>query len=400
MEPVFFARRAAPLSPALPAAAAPGSIAFDSGHASPAVLPDLTAEAEVALTRCRAETLQYGPRPGLPELRRWIAEFMQQDGASVNSENVLITNGAKHALELVCRALVDEGDSVIVTAPTYFSAIPILRSYGATFIEVEQDRDGMNVDALALLLDRRAREGRPRPKFLYDVPDFHNPTGVTVPLARRASLLALAAQHRIPIVEDSPYRKVRFEGASVPSLASLDDDNVVIHLGTFAKLMAPGLRVGWVAAHPALVARMAQLKTDAGSSPLAQRIVLEFCVNGRLPSHIRDVQRQYRENRDRMVAAMHRVLPELFFDVPSGGYYLWASCPEDVNGDDLAAQARQAGVIVIAGSRFYASADASHPRNRIRLAYSHALPDEIEEGVSRLARAFGTIAPRRHAAVI
>ena len=399
MEPVSYARRAAPLSPALPAAAPPDSIAFDSGHASPVVLPDLTREAAAALSRHRAETLQYAPRAGLPELRAWVAEYMRGDGATVRAEHVLITNGAKHALELVCRALLDEGDTVVVTAPTYFSAIPILRSYGAKFLEVPQDGDGMDVAVLSAMLEQRARDRQPRPKFIYDVPDFHNPTGATLPLERRRALVALAVRHRIPIVEDSPYRKVRFEGDSVPSLKSLDGDDIVIHLGTFAKLMAPGLRVGWVAAQPALVARMAQLKTDAGSCPLTQRIILEFCATGgRLPAHIRAVQERYRANRDRMIAALERDAPELSFAKPLGGYYLWVSLPADVSGDELAAAAHRAGVVVIAGSRFYANADAPHPRNRIRVAYSHASPEEIDEGVRRLARACGEVAGRRAAA--
>lgn len=395
LESLPVSRRAAPLAPALPAAAPPGSIAFDSGHASPLVLPDLTREAHIALTQHRSETLQYAPRAGLPELRRWIADYMQAEGARVTPDNVLVTNGAKHALELVCRALLDDGDAVVVTAPTYFSAIPILRSYGAAFIEVPQDRDGMDVGALAAILERREREGAPRPKFIYDVPDFHNPTGATLPLERRLALIALAARHRVAVVEDSPYRKVRFEGESVPSLASLDHDGVVIHLGTFAKLMAPGLRVGWVVAPPALVARMALLKTDAGSCPLTQRIIVEFCTTGgRLPSHIADVQQQYRVNRDRMTAALHRELPNVRFDMPNGGYYLWLAWPDDTDSDALASGAQREGVITIAGSRFYANAGAGHPRNRMRVAYSHALPDEIDEGVRRLARAYAVLTER------
>src|SRR5690242_11013265 len=209
MESPALARRASQLSAALPATAPTGNIAFDSGHAFPGVLPDLTAEAERALAQHRHETLQYAPRAGLSELRAWIADYMRADGAQTTADNVLVTNGAKHALELVCRLLLDEGDAVVMTAPTYFSAIPILRSYGATFVEVRQDHAGLDVDDLARLLDERRRDGKPRPKFIYDVPDFHNPTGVTMPLERRAALLELAAAHEIAVVEDSPYRKVR-----------------------------------------------------------------------------------------------------------------------------------------------------------------------------------------------
>jgi 2-aminoadipate transaminase len=394
------ARRASQLSPTLPAAAPLGNIAFDSGHAFPGLLPDLAVEAATALAKYRAETLQYAPRMGLPELRAWIAEYMTADGARVSAENILVTNGAKHALELVCRLLLDEGDAVVMTAPTYFSAIPIIRSFGVSFLEVDQDRDGLNVSDLAALLVRRRKEGKPQPKFIYDVPDFHNPTGVTMPVERRAALLDLAAAHGIAVVEDSPYRKVRFEGASVPSLKALDSRDIVLQLGTFSKLMAPGLRVGWIAAAPALVARMAQLKTDAGSCPLTQRTILEFCANGRLAQHIASVQGQYRANRDRMVAAVRRELPDVSFEMPHGGYYLWLTFPDGVDADELVACANRSGVTVISGSKFFARADVAHPRNHVRVAYSHAGEDEIDEGIRRLAAADAAVGKGAAAAAL
>jgi 2-aminoadipate transaminase len=387
------ARRASHLSPRLPAPSPAGSIAFDSGHAFPGVLPDLSSEAAGALDlRRRTETLQYAPRAGLPELREWIARYMQADGAAVTADEILVTNGAKHALELICRLVIDEGDAVVVTAPTYFSAIPILRSFGVEFVEAPQDRSGLDVDALADILDRRARDRKPRPRFIYNVPDFHNPTGLTMPLDRRQALVALAQRHEMLIVEDSPYRKVRFEGESLPSLKSLDTDGRVLLLGTFSKLMAPGLRVGWVAAEPSLIARMAQLKTDAGSCPLTQRIILEFCAAGHLDEHTARVQAAYRANRDRMMAALAQELPEVTHERPAGGYYLWLTLPAGVDGDELALAANAAGVTIIAGSRFFARSDAGHPTNHVRLAFSHAAHDEIDEGVRRLAYALASIA--------
>lgn len=369
----MYARRAERLAPTLPASVPTGTIGFDSGHAFPGVLPDLTREAELALTRDRAETLQYAPRAGLPDLRAWIAGYMS---AGVTHDHILVTNGAKHALELVCRLLLDEGDAVVVTAPTYFSAIPILRSYGATFMEVPQDDAGLDVSAL---------EHLPRtPKFIYNVPDFHNPTGITMSLERREALIAFARKRGILIVEDSPYREVRFEGTLPPSLKALGGDTV-LHLGTFAKLMAPGLRVGWAAAPPPMIARMAQLKTDAGSCPLTQRIILEFLTAGRLPEHIRRVQEAYRSNRDHMVAAVRREMPSAAFVEPHGGYYLWLTLPEGTNGDMVAACAAENDVAIIAGSRFYANPG---PKHHIRLAFSHATHDEIDDGVHRVAEAF------------
>ena len=391
MQATTLSRRAAGLANTLPASAPATNLAFDSGHACNEVLPDLTAEAQRALTTFRAETLQYAPRPGLPELRARIVEQMAADGITATRDQVLVTNGAKHAIDLICRVLLDEGDSIVVTTPTYFTAIPIFRSFGVRFIEVGQDRDGLDVAELAVVLERLERAGERLPKFIYNVPDFHNPTGVTMSLERRRRLIELAAGRGISIVEDSPYRKVRFEGSSIPSLKALDPGHTVFYVGTFAKLMAPGLRVGWVVASPDMIARMIQLKSDGGSCPLTQRIIVEFLAAGKLDDHIARVQATYRRNRDTMVAALRRELPDARFEVPDGGYYVWLTLPEDVNGDVLARAASDAGVTVIPGSKFFARADASHPQNHLRVAYSHATPDEIEDGIRRLATAYRTI---------
>jgi 2-aminoadipate transaminase len=206
-------------------------------------------------------------------------------------------------------------------------------------------------------------------------------------LARRRALVALAARHTIPIIEDSPYRRVRFEGESLPPLKALDEAGLVWLVGTFSKLMAPGLRVGWVAAPPSTIARLIQLKSDGGSCPLTQRMIVEFCQGGALDAHIARVQSVYRENRDRMVAAIHRELSGATFDIPEGGYYLWLTLPDDADADDVAARARDEGVIVLPGSKFFARPEAAHPKNLMRVAFSHATADEIDEGVRRLARA-------------
>lgn len=392
MQSVSFARRATHLSSAMPAPTSANRISFDSGHAFPGVLPDLTHEGEAALTRFRTETLQYAPRAGLPDLREWIAAYMAADGIDISAEGVLVTNGAKHAIELVCRALLDDGDSVVVTRPTYFSAIPIIRSFGAHFLEVGLDQNGLDVGELASLLAQLTRERRPMPKFIYNVSDFHNPTGLTMSLERRQALIDLAVRYQITIVDDSPYRSVRFEGESIPPVKALDGQDCVVHLGTFSKLLAPGLRVGWAAGAPGLLARMAQLKTDAGSCPLTQRVILDFCAAGRLTSHVERVQDTYRAHRDRMVAAFRRELPGITFDVPHGGYYLWLTLAAGIDGDELAQCAGDAGVTIIAGSKFFGRPDVEHPKNLARVAFSHATIEEIDEGVSRLATAYTPLA--------
>lgn len=395
----MLSRRAARLASALPAGAPASNLAFDSGHAANAVLPDLTAEAERALSTFRAETLQYAPRPGLPELRARIVEQMSADSIAATRDQVLVTNGAKHAIDLICRVLLDEGDAIVVTRPTYFTAIPIFRSFGVRFIEVSQDRDGLDVDELATILAHRDRDGLAMPKFIYNVPDFHNPTGVTMSLERRRALIALASERGIHIIEDSPYRKVRFEGRSIPSLKALDPGETVFYVGTFSKLMAPGLRVGWTVASADMIARMIQLKSDGGSCPLTQRIITEFLAGGRLQPHIERVQMTYRQNRDAMVAALRRDLPEASFEVPDGGYYVWVTLPDGADGDAIARSAIEGGVTVLPGSKFFASSDVPHPKNHLRIAYSHATPDEIDDGIRRLATAFRTVMAEKAATV-
>jgi 2-aminoadipate transaminase len=393
-------RRAINLAATLPPPGPASNLAFDSGHASSAVLPDLTGEAVRALTTHRAETLQYAPRPGLPELRAHIVEMAVADGITAERSNVLVTNGAKHAIDLICRVLLDEGDAIVVTRPTYFTAIPIFRSFGVRFIEVGQDEDGLDVDELSRVLAQRERDGQRAPKFIYNVPDFHNPTGVTMSLERREALVQLAIDSGIHIIEDSPYRRVRFEGANIPSLKALDNSDAVFYVGTFSKLMAPGLRVGWAIASPEMIARMIQLKSDGGSCPLTQRIITEFLSGGRLAAHIDRVQRTYRQNRDAMVAALERELPDASFIVPKGGYYIWVTLPDGVDGDRLARVATDEGVTVLAGSKFFASPDTPHPKNHLRIAYSHATPDEVAEGIRRLAAAYRALRSRNTPATV
>jgi 2-aminoadipate transaminase len=392
------ARRAQGLSTAFPAPHFPSElgaevIAFDSGFAYPGVFPELAAIAAEALTVHRDETLQYAPPQGQPALRAWIADYMTRDGCDVAAEDVLVVNGAKHGIDLICRLLLDEGDTIVVTAPTYFTAIPIFRSFGAEIIEVEQDEDGLIVSDLEDLFGRMRAEGRPLPKFIYNVSDFHNPTGAAMSLARRRALVALAAREGVWIIEDNPYRRVRFEGEALPTLKALDQTGVVFHVGTFSKLVAPGLRIGWVAAEPELIARLMQLKSDGGSNPLIQRIIYDFCRSDAFEAHARQVQDLYRSHRDRIVAALARELPEIRLTAPEGGYYVWLTLPGHLDGDAVAREAAALGVNVIAGSKFFANAAPAFPRNRasgknhIRLSYSFAGLDQIDAGVRRLAQA-------------
>jgi len=387
---VMLARRAMQLS-TVPAHPPTGDrISLDSGYASPEILPDLRAAASSALDGHRSEALQYGPPFGLPRLREWIASFVRDDGVDVEPDGVLIVNGAKNGLELVCRTMLDEGDAVVVTAPTYFTALPILRSFEVELIEVAQDGEGLDVRALQTVLRRRVRDGKAPPKFVYDVPDFHNPTGITMSRRRREDLVAAAESAGVAIVEDTPYRWLRYGGTSEPSLRELDSSENVIALGTFSKLLAPGLRIGWVLGPQSLLDRMARLKGDGGSCPLTQRIIYEFVKDGALEAHLRRARSLYTSHRDAMVSALSRELPEAAFTVPLGGYYLWLRFPDGVDGSELAAAAYERGVSIIGGDPFYASAGL-RPNPHVRLAFSKSTPREIDEGVRLLAGAYRSI---------
>ena len=393
MDEPTLARRAASLgtsfpTPHMPSELESGVIAFDSGFAFPGLLPDLKPYAIEALTRHREESLQYAVPQGNPELRAWIASYMNADGCHLTAENILIVHGAKNGLDLICRLLLDEGDALIVSAPTYFTALPIFRSFGAQIVEVGQDAAGLRVEQIENLLAARKQSGLPKPKFIYDVSDFHNPSGIGMPLARRRALVELAGREGIYLVEDNPYRRVRFEGESVPTLAALDSRGLVFHVGTFSKLIAPGLRMGWIAARREFIARLIQLKSDGGSNPLIQRIVLEFCGSAAFEAHALKVRQTYREHRDRMIAAVRRELPGVTLTVPQGGYYLWLMLPPQVNGDTFALHAAEAGVHIIPGSKFFAGGDEclrAQAHRYVRLSYSFATVAQIDEGMLRLA---------------
>jgi 2-aminoadipate transaminase len=399
MEHPKLARRAAALSSAFPAAHFPTELAsnvilFDSGFAFPHLLPDLTRFAADALTLHREECLQYAPSQGNPKLRAWIARYMNEDGCNLTPENIFIVHGAKNGIDLICRLLLDEGDGLVVSAPTYFTALPIFRSYGAELIEVAQDAEGLSVAGLEQILARRQAAGRAPPKFIYNVADFHNPSGLCMSDARRVALLELAARHGIRIVEDNPYRRVRFESESAPTLAALDPGGLVLHVATFSKLIAPGLRLGWIAARKDLIARLIQLKADGGSNPLIQRIVLDFCTSAEFATHVRRVQTTYREHRDRMVAALRRLLPGVTLTVPAGGYYLWLTLPGEMDGNVLASRAADAGVHIIPGMKFFAGTDErlrAGARHHVRLSYSYATFEQIDDGIERLARIYESL---------
>ncbi|RXG86638.1 PLP-dependent aminotransferase family protein [Bradyrhizobium zhanjiangense] len=368
-----------------PAVTAHGKlIELGGGYDFPGTLPDVVSEA-IAAARSKRETLQYGPLYGLEDLRDAIVDYLRRDGISTARENILVVNGAKHGLDLVCRVFLEPGDLVIVAAPTYLNAVRIFKNAEAHFVSIPQDEEGMDTEILGNRLQARHDAGEPLPKLLFDMPDFHNPTAIAMSAARRQRLVELAKEYDFVIIEDDPYRRVRFGGASVPPIKAFDNDGRVISLGTISKILAPGLRIGWVNADPAIIRRMASHKSDGGTSPLLQRIVVQLFRSGKVDQHVAALSSLLRVHRDAMIDAIREHLPGTSVCAPNGGYFLWVQLPAEIDADELVRRAGNEGVSIISGRLCFAEEPAG---SFLRLAYSFSAPDEIAEGVKRLGRAY------------
>lgn len=369
-----------------------GTLNMSGGFAFGPTIPNISREAEIAARSFRTESLQYSSVLGLPELRDAIAAYVASDGISCMRDEIMVVNGAKHAIDLVARIFLEPGDAVIVTSPTYITAISIFRANEASFLCIPHDLEGMLTDHLEMRLTELEASEAPLPKLLYDVPDFHNPTGVTLSAERRRHLVDLAKRFGFVIIEDDPYRRIRFEGVDVPTIKSFDDAGVVISVGTSSKIVAPGLRLGWVIAARDLIARMAAQKADGGTSAFTQRILVELFRGNRIAAHIDELKETMGAHRDAMLAACARYLPDARIHRPQGGYFLWVELPENIDSDALAAAALERGAGIHSGKVCFATEPAS---NFLRVCYSFVSPQEIERGISAVGAAFRAVAQAR-----
>lgn len=369
-----------------------GTLNMSGGFAFGPTIPDISREAEIAARSFRTEALQYSSVLGLPDLRDAIAAYVASDGISCARDEIMVVNGAKHAIDLAARIFLEPGDAVIVTSPTYITAISIFRANEASFLCIPHDVDGMLTSHLEMRLTELEASEAPLPKLLYDVPDFHNPTGVTLSAERRRHLVDLAKRFGFVIIEDDPYRRIRFEGVDVPTIKSFDDAGVVISVGTSSKIVAPGLRLGWVIAAPDLIARMAAQKADGGTSAFTQRILVELFRGNRIAAHIDELKETMGAHRDAMLAACARYLPDARIHRPQGGYFLWVELPENIDSDALAASALERGAGIHSGKVCFATEPAS---NFLRVCYSFVSPQEIERGISAVGAAFRAVAQAR-----
>jgi 2-aminoadipate transaminase len=332
-----------------------------------------------------AKALQYGPTEGLDEVKACIAEVMAAEDMRVDADDLLVTTGGQQVIDLMCKTLVDPGDVVIAEAPTYPGAVPTLCSYQADVVQIELDDAGMRIDVLEDTLARLDREGR-RPKFIYTVPTFQNPGGVTLSLARRRRLVQIARERELLILEDNPYGLLRFEGDPLPTLRSLDGGEYVVYLGTFSKILSAGLRLGWAAAPRPVLAKMnlGKQAADLCSSSLTQHFVAGFFQDGDWRRYLRDLIGLYRRRRDVMLEALEEHLPdEATFTRPEGGLFIWATLPGYLDTTDLLARALRENVAFVPGRGAFLDGRGG---SSMRLNYSGVDEAAIREGVRRIGK--------------
>lgn len=369
----------------------PDVISFAGGLPGPDLFPVERFEeaCHQVLQHHGREALQYGTTEGQFPLRELVARQASRCGVTLQPENVLITSGSQQGLDLLGKVFVNPGDRVLVERPTYLGALQAWNGYQAAFVAVDVDQDG-------LLMDRLEMSLRERPKFAYVLPNFQNPTGATLSLDRRRTLVRLANEYQIPILEDDPYGQLAYDAEPLPPLIALDAvagsgspsslTGNVIGLGSFSKLLAPGLRLGWMLGPAEIIERLALAKqgTDLHTSTFTQMVACEVSQDGFLDEHVRRLRAVYRIRRDTMLAAMEEHFPEnVRWTRPAGGLFLWVTLPEPADAGEILRGALAENVAFVPGQSFFADGTG---RNTFRLNYSFAPPPVIEEGIRRLGR--------------
>lgn len=346
-------------------------------------LKDFARSLQEILRRDGTEALEYGSFDrGYPPLRETIVHVLASQGIQAGPADVLVTSGSQQGLALVCQLLLKPGDVVLVEKPTYNLALELFRSLKLKIVGVPVDEAGMRVELLEPLLQQH------HPRLIYTIPNFQNPSGVCLSYARRRQLLALADRYNLPVLEDDFAGDLRYEGRSQPAIKALDQCGHVIYVGTFSKMLMPGLRVGYLLASGPIRDRLAQQKRvlDLTTSPLIQRTLDRYVTLGRYQAHLRRSTRLNRLRRDRMLSAIRQHLPpEVSYTVPQGGLFFWLRLPPGVSSLDLLPLALNAGVEFAPGSRFFPTPDEGLPF--IRLNFATCAPDEIEKGIRRLSKA-------------
>jgi len=369
----------------LQAAADPKIISFAGGLPAPELFPvkEMKAAVDKVFEEHGQEAMQYGAAKGVTALREVIQQHVKEK-ENVDSEldNVLVTTGSEQALDLVGKAFVDPGDTVLVEQPTYLCALDVFRSYGANFASVEMDEDGMKMDAL-----EEALKANPNTKLIYTVPNFQNPTGRTMTEERRKQLAELAEKYDVYVLEDNPYGEIRFAGQHVPAVKSFDKSDHVFYMSTFSKTLAPGFRLGWLVADKAVVNKLTVLKqsADLHTDNLAQFAVAQFFADNDVDAHVKEISALYGKRKDLMLEGIKKYFPEgVKYTDPEGGMFLWVEVPGVDDTVELFKECLEHDVAFVPGDPFFAG---EVQPGAFRLNYSNMKEDQIEVGLKRLGAA-------------
>jgi len=369
----------------------PDVISFAGGLPAPDVFPieKFKEAAEVVLTEMGESALQYGTTEGYQPLREMIAKNASKYGLQISADNVLITAGSQQALDLMGRIFINRGDRVLVESPTYLGALQAWNAYGVKYITIPFDDNGMRTDMLESCL----RTGL---KFIYVLPNFQNPTGVTLSRERRKQLVEISNAYGVPILEDDPYGQLRYEGDHLPPVVVLDDEirakevpvysGNVIYTSTFSKILAPGLRLAWVVAPIDVIKKLVQAKQgcDLHTSTLTQYIAYQVSNSPWMKTHIQFIRKIYKERRDVMIQTLEEFMPEgVQWTKPKGGLFLWVTLPENCDTTALFSTAVEAKVAYVPGTSFHPLGGGL---NTMRLNFSYSKPEIIREGIKRLAK--------------
>lgn len=369
----------------LKAAADPKIISFAGGLPAPELFPVKVMKEAVdqVFAERGQEVMQYGAAKGVTALRELVLQRVKEkENVTGQLDNVLMTTGSEQALDLVGKAFVNPGDTVLVEQPTYLCALDVFKSYGANFVGVEMDEAGMKMDAL-----EEALKAHPEAKLVYTVPNFQNPTGRTMALKRRENLAELAAKYDVYVLEDNPYGEIRFKGQHVPAVKSFDKTGHVFYMGTFSKTLAPGFRLGWVVADEAVVNKLTVLKqsADLHTDNLAQYAVVEFLKHNDLDAHVKQISDLYGQRKALMTEGLEKYFPQgVKYTDPEGGMFLWVEVPGVEDTVELFKQCLEHNVAFVPGDPFY----AGEPQpGAFRLNYSNAQEDQIKAGMKQLGEA-------------
>ncbi|MDQ6603126.1 MAG: PLP-dependent aminotransferase family protein [Chloroflexota bacterium] len=372
----------------------PDRVNFAGGAPDPKSMPtkEIAAATARAMEKNGQWALQYGGSAGYTGLiEQLLIKLKRDNGVDVRPENVLITAGASQAIDLVCDALVDPGDVILSEEPTFLGALRLFNAHRAKVVGIPMDDQGMKMDALADKLAELKTQGV-RPKFIYVIPTFQNPTGITTTLERRLRILELAKEYNVAVLEDDAYYDLRFSGERLPMMIALDDAGLVIYTGTFSKIIGAGLRLGWIIAPEPFIHKVAKLKPDGGTSPFTSHVVAEYAPS-QLEGHVKELVNVYRSRRDAMIGALKSEMPEgVEWTEPEGGFFVWLTLPEGMDAVAIQPEAAAHGVDYMPGTVFFPDQQG---RRNIRLAYSFTDEETIQRGVKTLAGILREYAPAK-----